>query len=362
MTEAEYRALKIDSYSSLKVFIEDRKKYYRKYVLEEPVKDPDSQSLTFGSLVDCLLFTPHEFDQRFTLSVTDVPKGQYKKLIDELMIITEQSLGDNGEVTRDLEDMLQDAYKEVKYDFAGNVVDFKRDTFEVVKKKFIGSDLELYYRQLREAYGKTVIESTAVDVALAVINELKANPNTVEIINAESNSEQDVYSQFPLIEKAIVADGTTIIDDNYQLKGLLDKLIVSHKRKQIDIIDLKTAWDNEGEFLNNYFKYKYYIQIAVYYYLVTEWKKGQKGIEDYTVNFPKFVVADSNNYKAPLVYVTKKENFEQGMRGFIIRGKYYPGVMRAVSDLVWHKKSGIWNISKENYKNKGIVEITPFQN
>lgn len=362
MTEQEYRALKIDSYSSLKVFIEDRKKYYKKFVLEEPVKDSDSPSLVFGSLVDCLLFTPDDFDKRFTFSVTDVPKGQYKKLIDELMVITAQSVGASGEVTRDIEDMLLDAYRNVKYDFAGNTVDFKRDSFDVVKKKFIGSDLELYYKQLRESFGKEVIESTTVDVALSVINELKGNSITEEIINATSNSDQDVYTQFPLIEKAIVADGTTIIDDNYQLKGLLDKLIVNHKQKKIDIIDLKTAWDNEGEFINNYFKYKYYIQVAVYYYLVMEWKKGQAGLENYTVNYPKFVVADSNNYKSPLVYVTTKDNFEQGMRGFTIRGKYYPGVMRAVSDLVWHKKSGIWNISKENYKNKGIVEITPFQN
>lgn len=362
MTEAEYRALKIDSYSSLKVFIEDRKKYYKKFVLEEAVRDPDSQSLVFGSLVDCLLFSPDDFDKRFALSVTDVPKGQYKKLVDELMSITEQSLGDQGEVTRDLEDMLQDAYRNVKYDFAGNVVDFKRDTFEVVKRKFIGTDLELYYKQLRESYGKDVIESTTVDVALSVINELKSNPITEEIINATTDSDQDVYCQFPLIETAKVADAGVIIDDNYQMKGLVDKLIVNHKRKQIDIYDLKTAWDNEGEFINNYFKYKYYLQAAVYRYLVIEWKKGTKGIEDYGVNYMKFVVADSNNYKSPLVYVTGKENFEQGMNGFTIRGKYYPGLKRAVSDLVWHKKSGIWNISKENYKNKGIVEITPFLN
>lgn len=359
MTEQEYRALKIDSYSSLKVFIEDRKKYYKKFVLEEPVKDPDSQSLTFGSLVDCLLFSPDEFYERFTLCVTDVPKGQYKKLVDELMNITKQSLGDHGEVTRELEDMLQDAYKNVKYDFAGNVVDFKRDTFEVVKKKFIGSELELYYKQLREAHGKEVIESTSVDVALSVINELRSNAFTAEIINAETDSDQDVYTQFPLIGKAKWPLGA---DEIFGLKGLLDKLIIDHKKKRIGIYDLKTAWDNEGEFLNNYFKYKYYLQAAVYFYLVMEWKMEQKGMNDYIVDYPVFIVADSNNYKAPLIYTTNKENFEQGMRGFTIKGKYYPGVMSAVFDLAWHKRNGIWNISRENYKNKGIVEIKPFQN
>jgi hypothetical protein len=169
----------------------------------------------------------------------------------------------------------------------------------------------------------------------------------------------DVYTQFPLISKV---KWPLNQEEEVQLKGLLDKLIIDHKNKRIGIYDLKTAWDNEGEFLNNYFKYKYYLQAGVYFYLVMEWKMQQKGMGDYVVDYPTFVVADSNNYKAPLIYTTNKNNFEQGMRGFTIKGKYYPGVMSATFDLAWHKRKGIWNISRENYMNNGIVEITPFQN
>ena len=38
-TEAQYRAVQMDSSSSLKEFSLDRKKYYRKYILGEKIED-----------------------------------------------------------------------------------------------------------------------------------------------------------------------------------------------------------------------------------------------------------------------------------------------------------------------------------
>lgn len=360
LTEAQYRALDIDSYSSIKVFIEDRKKYYRKFILKDLIRDSDTQSTIFGSLVDCLLFTPDEYDNRFTLAFTDAPKGQYGKLVDELMNITKRSLSEEGEVTRELEDMLEEAYKNVKYDRNGSIVDFKRDSFQKVKEKFIDSDLEIYYRQLRESHGKEVIEPLVVENALRVIAELRSNNVTAEIINMVSGENLEVYNQFPIIGDLLPALGEDVTEEEAKAKCLVDKLIVDHEAKEIHIYDLKTAWDNEGEFLNNYFKYKYYIQAALYFYLVVEWAK-KNSFGHYRVRFPAFIVADSTNYKNPLIYVTDAAVIAQGMRGFVIKGKYYPGVVRAIKDMIWHKRTGIWNISKENYENNGIVRIKPFE-
>lgn len=361
MTEPQYRALDIDSYSSIKVFIEDRKKYYRKFVLKESVRDSDTQSTIFGSLVDCLIFSPDDFDHRFALSITDAPKGQYGKLVDELMSVTERSVNEEGEVTRELEDMLEEAYNNVKYDRNGTVVDFKRDSFDVVKRKFLGSDLEIYYRQLREAHGKDVVEPLMVENALNVINELRTNSITAEIINMVTGEGITVHNQFPIIGSLKDCLGEGITEDEAKAKCLVDKLIIDHSAKEIHVYDLKTAWDNEGEFLNNYFKYKYYIQAALYFYLVVDWKKSQPELAEYAVRWPAFIVADSNNYKSPLIYMTDNTNFTQGMRGFVIKGKYYPGVINAVIDMIWHKRTGIWNISRENYRNNGLVKIKPFE-
>jgi hypothetical protein len=349
MTEAEYRALEIDSYSSLKVFIEDRRKYYRRFVLREPVRDEDTASTIFGSLVDCLQFTPGEFEERYSLAVSQVPTGQYGKFIDELMKVTLRSLDESGTVTRDLEDMMEDAYKAVKFDRSGNIVDFKRDSFEVVKGKFLGSDLEMRYRELRDSHGKTVVELKDVENATAIVNELKNNFVTKAVMSLVTNERFEVYNQFPIIGDIW----------GYPMKCLVDRLIIDTHKKEIFIIDLKTAWDNEGEFVNNYFKYKYYIQTGIYHTLVDQWRFNN--LKEYRLNLPKFVVAESNNYKNPLIYEITEEVYQQAIDGFKIRGKYYPGVIKAIEDLKWHKETGIWSISKDNYMNKGRVKLSPFE-
>ena len=48
-TEANYRAVMLDSSSSLKDFSLDRKKYYRKYILNEPINEKETSAATIGS-------------------------------------------------------------------------------------------------------------------------------------------------------------------------------------------------------------------------------------------------------------------------------------------------------------------------
>lgn len=364
MKEKEYRQVDTDSYSSVKVFIDDRKKYYKKFILKEVVKEEETPETRFGSLVDCLLFTPEEYEERYCLSLSTLPTGQYGKLVSELWRVTLNSINDAGEVTRSVDSMFEDAYNAVKFNKDGEIVDFKRDSLEAAKAKFLGSDLEAHYRQLRESYGKTIIELSELENAQKVVIELKSNPVTREVINLKTDDGRFiVYHQFAIIGE--MKNPAFITKENpegvFPLKCLIDKLIIDHKKKMIYIYDLKTAWDNENQFQYNYFKYKYYIQLGVYFYLTVEWKKKTKGIEDYGVAFPRFMVAESTNYKNPLIYTTTSENFDQSMRGFIIGSKYHPGVIKAIQDLIWHKEKAIWNISKDNYESNGVVKIQPFE-
>lgn len=359
MTEKEYRALEIDSYSSLKVFSEDRKKYYRKFILKEILKEDETPETKFGSLVDCLRFTPEEYENRYCLALSQIPTGQYGKFVDELWKVTLNSINSDGEVTRNLDSMLEDAYNTVKFDKDGNIVDFKRDSLEVAKRKFLGSELETHYRQLRESYGKTIIELSELENAQKIVQELKGNFATKEVTNLVTDKRFTVHYQFPIIGEL---DASITKSTPYKLKCLIDQLLIDNEKKIIYIYDLKTAWDNEQQFQYNYLKYKYYLQMAVYFYLVVEWKKKIKEIADYAVMFPRFIVAESTNYKNPLIYTTTIENFDQGMRGFVLNGKLYPGVVKLVQDLMWHKENGIWNISRDNFATGGIVKIKPFEN
>ena len=54
--EASYRAIYLDSSSSLKDFSLDRKKYFRRYCLNEVIEEKDNIAITMGKLVETLLW------------------------------------------------------------------------------------------------------------------------------------------------------------------------------------------------------------------------------------------------------------------------------------------------------------------
>jgi hypothetical protein len=64
-TEKEYRAVQMDSSSSLKEFSVDRKKYHKKYILGEAVEDDENKAAVMGRVVETLLLEPELFESRF---------------------------------------------------------------------------------------------------------------------------------------------------------------------------------------------------------------------------------------------------------------------------------------------------------
>lgn len=352
MTEKEYRELDRDSYSSLKVFADDRVKYYRKFVKKDLIEKEDTESIIFGSLVDCLLFNPHEFEERFALSGVNPPTGQMGEFVKMLYKITLENTGSDGSVQRDFKGMLSEAYDRVKYDMDGNIVAFKRkgDTLEAIIEKFLGSDAEIYYKQKRDSFGKYIIEQSTLANAENVVLTLKSCNHTSKIINISNSERYEVHTQFPIL--------FTI--SNTDFKALIDKLVIDHQEREIFIYDLKTAWDNENEFIQNYLKYRYYLQGAVYYSAVRHWTTTIPELQEYKINYPVFVVAESNNYKLPLVYPMTKRNIKEANNGFTLNGRTYSGVVDLVRELEWHKENGIWNTSWHSYHMNGVRDIPIF--
>lgn len=351
LNEKAYRALEIDSYSSIKDFLEDRKKYYKKHITKEGVEEEESKFLRKGNLADTLFFSPGQFDDKFSLTSVQAPSGQMLSFVEALYHKSVDCMADDGTLTRKFDTLTKEAYNEVKFDRAGNIVAFKQKgaTLEAIIEKFMDSDAELYYRQLMSSVGKSTVELYEVQNAEKTVKEIRNNWVTKEIANIKSSKTVDVYTQFPIIFEYL----------GYKLKSLLDQLVVDHEAKEITPWDLKTCWDNEKEFQTNWYKFKYYLQAAVYYLAALHWA-DKEGWKDYKINPMKFIVADSNNYQNPLIYETDVVNLQQGLEGFIMHGRYHPGVNKAIQDLKWHKETNIWEISKENYENKGIVKIKPF--
>lgn len=339
-TEALYRAIYLDSSSSLKDFSMDRKKYHKKYILNEVVEDEDSKAATMGRMVETLLMEPELFDERFHLSTCmSTPTGLMLEFVEALYKHTVEATAEDGTVTRTFEDLCKDAYTDSGF----------KIKLDAVLGKFIGSEAEIYYKEIREVRtkGLTVVATQEINNAEKIVLELKTNPVTADVVNLISDSRHSVYNQLQV-------EGYDVF--GHQFKSMMDKVIVDHDKKTVQVYDLKCTWSVEN-FYNEYYLYRRaYIQGFLYHKAAETWA-SEMGYGDYTILYPKFIVCDSTNYMNPLVYAMSDVNMQDALNGFEYKGREYPGVAQLIEDLQWALENDKWNISRENYINNGVVKL-----
>ena len=341
-TEATYRAIMLDSSSSLKEFSMDRKKYYRKYVLGERVEDKDTLAATIGRVVETLLLEPHEFDKRFYMSsCVNAPTGLMLEFVNALCKHTEEATSEDGTISRSFEEIARDAYADSGF----------KIKFDAVITKFVGSDAEIYYNEMRKvkAEGLTVVTTEDVANAEKIVNELKTNHVTAEVVNLTDSVRWQVFNQMQV--EGYVVEGQLF-------KSMMDKVIVDHEQKTIQVYDLKCTWSVENFYEEYYLYRRAYIQAFMYYKAADQLRfinDAEWG--DYEVQPPKFIVCDSTNYFNPLIYQLTMEDLSEALLGFEHKGRKYPGVRELIKDLKWALENNVWNISRTNYLSNGVVNI-----
>ncbi len=339
-SEKEYRAVQMDSSSSLKEFSVDRKKYHKKYILGEKVEDDENKAAVMGRVVETLLLEPELFESRFHMSTCEgAPTGLMNDFVEALYKRTLEATDVFGKVARTFEEISKDAYTDSGF----------KIKYEAVMNKFAGSEAETYYDEIRvvRAKGLTVVTANDMNNAERIVNELRNNFVTKDIVNQNKSSRYDVHNQYQV-------EGFDII--GLPCKGMMDKIIVDHQEKTLQIYDLKCTWSVENFYEEYYLYRRAYIQAYIY------WQAGltivkDLGIEDYRIEYPRFIVCDSTNYMNPLIYTLKLEDMSDALEGFTHKGRTYPGVAQIVEDLKWAKEMDIWNISKSRYELGGVVNI-----
>ena len=341
-TEKEYRAVQMDSSSSLKEFSTNRKKYHKKYILNETVEDEDSKASVIGRVVETLLLEPEEFDNRFHMSsCASAPTGLMLAFIEALYKHTAIATNELGEVTRSFEDLSRDAYVDSGF----------KIKYDAVIAKFQGSDAEIYYEEMRKVKSKGLTVVTVEDVTNSekIVTELRTNQFTQEAINLVNSARYTVHNQFQI-------EGYSV--DGHLFKSMMDKVIIDHDAKTIQVYDLKCVWAVEGFYEEYYLYRRAYIQAYLYYCAAKSLTINQNSdLNGYNVLLPKFIVCDSTNYYNPLIYTLTGEDLLDAYEGFEHKGRKYPGVKQLIEDLEWAVDNDIWNISRENYINNGVVNI-----
>ena len=340
-TEAVYRASMLDSSSSLKEFSMDRKKYYRKYILGEDVEDKDTQAATTGRVVETLLLEPELFDERFYMSsCVESPSALMLAFVNALYKFTKEATDDHGNVTRNFEDISKDAYVESGF----------KIKYEAVIGKFVGSDAEIYYNEMRtvKSRGLTVVTAEDVTNAEKIVEELRNNPVTKDVVNLVSSSRYSVHNQLQV-------EGYEI--DGMKFKSMMDKVVVDHETKTIQVYDLKCTWSVEN-FLEEYYLYRRaYIQAYLYFWAATYFREGDQELAGYQILPPKFIVCDSTNYYNPLIYTLDYNDLDSAYDGFTHKNREYKGVRTIIADLQWALENNVWNISRENSLSNGLLNI-----
>ena len=100
-----------------------------------------------------------------------------------------------------------------------------------------------------------------------------------------------------------------------------------------------------------------YIQAYLYTIAATAFRDANEEMEGYEVLPPKFMVCDSTNYYNPLIYTLSEQALEDAYSGFTHKNREYKGVGTLIADLKWALENNVWNISRENSINNGLVKI-----
>ena len=337
-----YRAVVMDSSSSLKEFSVNRRKYYKKYVLNEKVEEEDNKASVTGRVVETLLLEPEEFDNRFYMSTCiSAPTGLMLEFVTALCNLTIAATDEFGNVNRTFEEIAKDAYVESGF----------KIKFEAVIGKFQGTDAELYYNELRTVKGKglTVVTSEDVNNAEKIVEELKTNPITSNVVNLVNSARWTVLNQLQI-------EGYEV--DGHLLKSMMDKVVIDHNLRTVQVYDLKCTWSVENFYEEYYLYRRAYIQAYLYFHAAISLTQDPNGeYYGYTVNQPRFMVCDSTNYMSPLIYTLTDSDLMDAYEGFEHKGRTYPGVKQIIEDLKWAIENDKWNISRDNYLNNGLINI-----
>ena len=341
-TEEDYRKVVMDSSSSLKMFSENRKKYYKRYYLNESVEDKDNTSINMGKLVECILMEPHLFDDKFYMSsCASTPTGLMLDFVEALYRVTRDSTDENGKITRDFASISLEAYEKSGF----------KIKYEAVIGKFQGSDAEIYYNEIRMVRTKnlTVVNTMEISIAEKIVERLKTNSTTGPIVNLVNSSRYEIIDQMQV-------EGYTI--DGHLFKSMLDKVVIDHKHKTIQPYDLKCTWSVENFYEEYYLYRRAYIQAYLYYHAMLHLVKDEESAYyGYVVEYLKFIVCDSTNYYQPLIYTLYTVDMACAYKGFQHKGRTYPGVEELIAALSWCLESDTWDISHKNYLSNGIVNI-----
>ena len=335
MRPIEYENYKALSQSALKmlalspsIFYETEERWLSDPLAERNIEKVKTKAMELGSVVDCLLLTPEDFEKSYEINKTPPITGQLLSFTEYLISVSKRD-GILFEIENNPE-VFEEAYK---------FVDFKREGLESVLSNFSKKAKEYYIYKFHQNSDKYIITEEVFEQA----KKLKEEAFSHKFIREVLDNSYEKITQLPLYSEI----------NKIKVKGLIDLIVINHKEKIIKPYDLKTSSDKS--FSNSYYKYRYDIQQNLYTILILEW--AAKNYPSYSILPMVFIVLNTkDNYRHGLWSIGSNNSylFNSPIEEFNVNGYTYKGLLSLLNDYIWHRTLGKWDFSREVYESGGF--------
>lgn len=288
---------KILSYSGLNKLMFSPALYYKHYILNQR-EDVNSKYMIEGRAIHCLLLTPDKFFNEFIISLENIPTDSVKNVLHRLFNHYKELKENGGNQRNNLEDY-QDAILDILKD--ENLYQSLKTDVQRLDKIVTTRNIE-YWNYLISVENKTIIDKQTYLSCCNIIDSIKNDDNICKIMGINSNNDLLVSSSDNNIvvinEKVIITD----LDDVslFQIRTVIDNLVIDHTNKEIRINDLKKISDSITSFHpNSIEKYNLWLQAAIYYTVIDKYIKNNDTFKDYKLTF-RFIVIDLYGQMAPI--------------------------------------------------------------
>lgn len=251
----------------------------------------ESSSLTFGSVVDCLITgTPEEFEQQYLVADLDIDTTS-------VLINATKGLFNTYKDTYTSLDEIPESILIATLD----ALDYGKTWYPKTRIDKLKKAGNYYYKLMLISENKTIISSNMYNEALACVKALHESPATKFLFATNNPFEPEVERLYQLKFK-----GTF---DGIDYSIMPDEIIVFHNTKKILPIDLKTSSYKEYEFYKAYIDWDYQMQSRLYYPVLLQNIQKDEYFKDFEILNWHFVVVNKTTL-LPLVWEDKNTKIE----------------------------------------------------
>ena len=314
ITEEEYRQLPHISYSKISKFISGGP--------ASLIKKQDSEktnNMLLGNLFDTLLTEPNKISEKYFIGETSLTDKQIKIIQN----IRQDSLPEDTELIKLFN----------KFEFYSTYTDKTR----LVKFLTNETDIINYLKACKTNENLYYISKSEFNFVSEKVTLLKTHPFTKDIFD---NDLCELFFQ------------AKVVSNDLSAKCMFDLVVIDHVHQVIFPIDFKFMEDSARTFMRSFERFNYYIQDTLYTDVLDYELKKLK--LDYTIMEMTFIVVSQKD-NIILQYVPEIDVLNENE--VAVNNRIKKSWQYYLNEIKWHLGYQIFDYTREEYENKGIICI-----